>query len=42
MSSSGSARRLGMPPASETTSGRDATANSARISDAVMFWARSA
>ena len=34
--SSGSAARLGMPPASETTSGRLATANSARISDAVM------
>ena len=28
--------RYGMPPARETTSGRDATANSARISDAVM------
>src|SRR5882757_7191029 len=34
--SSGSAARLGMPPASETTSGRLATANSARIFEAVM------
>ena len=40
--SSGSAARLGMPPASETTSGRLATANSARISDAVMPAARAA
>ena len=31
-----------MPPASETTSGRLATANSARISDAVMPAARAA
>ena len=32
----------GMPPASETTSGRAATANSARISDATMPRARAA
>ena len=31
-----------MPPASETTSGRLATANSARISDAVMPAVRAA
>src|SRR2546421_155210 len=31
-----------MPPASETTSGRDATANSARISEATMLRDRSA
>ena len=35
-SSSGIAWTNGMPPASETTSGRDATANSARTSDADM------
>ena len=29
---------FGIPPASETTSGREATANSARISEAVMPW----
>ncbi len=40
--SSGSAVVNGMPPASETTSGRDATANSARISDAVMPAVRAA
>ena len=40
--SSGSAARLGIPPASETTSGRLATANSARISDAVMPAVRAA
>ena len=34
--SSGSPEMFGMPPASETTSGRLATANSARISEAVM------
>ena len=39
---SGSAARLGMPPASETTSGRLATANSARISDAVIPAVRAA
>src|SRR5712691_3526258 len=33
-SSEGNAWTLGMPPASETTSGREATANSARTSDA--------
>ena len=33
---------LGIPPASETTSGRLATANSARISEAVMPWVRAA
>ena len=31
-----------MPPASETTSGREATENSARISEAIMVRARSA
>ena len=34
--SSGSPEMLGMPPASETTYGRDATAKSARISEAVI------
>ena len=33
---------LGIPPASETTSGRLATANKARMADAVMPCARSA
>ena len=33
---------LGIPPASETTSGRLATANRARIADAVMPWVRAA
>ena len=32
----GRADRYGIPPASETTSGREATENSARISEAVM------
>ena len=40
--SSGSAARFGMPPASETTSGRLATANSARISEAVIPAVRAA
>ena len=40
--SSGRAARFGMPPASETTSGRLATANSARISEAVMPAVRAA
>ena len=40
--SSGSPEMLGIPPASETTSGREATANSARISEAVMPWVRAA
>ncbi len=34
--SSGSDERYGMPPASDTTSGRLATANRARIADARM------
>ena len=38
----GSAARLGMPPASDTTSGLLATANSARISDAVIPAVRAA
>ena len=33
---------FGMPPASETTSGREATANSARISEAVIPCVRAA
>ena len=33
---------FGMPPASETTSGRLATANNARISDAVIPFVRAA
>ncbi len=33
---------LGIPPASETTSGRLATANSARMTEAVMPWVRAA
>ena len=40
--SSGSADTLGEPPASETISGRAATANRARISEATMPTARSA
>jgi hypothetical protein len=40
--SSGRAARFGMPPASDTTSGRDATAKRARISDAVMPRVRAA
>jgi hypothetical protein len=40
--SSGRSVMLGIPPASETTSGRLATAKSARIADAVMPCARSA
>ena len=40
--SRGSPEMLGMPPASDTTSGRDATANRARISDAVMPAVRAA
>ncbi len=33
---------LGIPPASDTTSGRLATANKARISDAFIAWVRAA
>ena len=33
---------FGIPPASETTSGRLATANRARISEAVIPWVRAA
>jgi hypothetical protein len=33
---------LGIPPASDTISGRDATENSARISDAIISRARAA
>ena len=33
---------FGIPPASETTSGREATANRARISEAVMPAVRAA
>ena len=40
--SSGRPEMFGMPPASETTSGREATANSARISEAVMPAVRAA
>ncbi len=40
--SSGRASMYGMPPASETTSGRLATANSARIADAVIPRVRAA
>ena len=40
--SSGSPEMLGIPPASETTSGREATANRARISEAVMPAVRAA
>ena len=40
--SSGSPEMLGMPPASETTSGRDATAKRARISEAVIPAVRAA
>ena len=40
--SSGSAATYGIPPASETTSGRDATAKSARTSDAVIVRVRAA
>ena len=40
--SRGSPVMLGIPPASETTSGREATANSARISEAVMPAVRAA
>ena len=40
--SSGRPEMLGMPPASETTSGREATANSARISEAVIPAVRAA
>ncbi len=40
--SRGSPEMLGIPPASDTTSGRDATANRARISDAVMPAVRAA
>jgi hypothetical protein len=31
-----------MPPANDTISGRDATANSARISEALIPWTRDA
>ena len=40
--SSGRPEMFGIPPASETTSGRLATANSARISEAVIPWVRAA
>ena len=40
--SSGRSEMLGMPPASETTSGRLATENSARMTEAVMPWVRAA
>ena len=40
--SSGRSAMLGIPPASETTSGRLATANSARMAEAVMPWVRAA
>ncbi len=40
--SSGSAARLGIPPARDTTSGRLATAKSARISEAVIPAVRAA
>ena len=40
--SSGSADTKGMPPASETTSGREATENSARTCDAVRPRVRAA
>ena len=40
--SSGSAVTAGMPPASETTSGRLTTENSARISEVFMPWVRAA
>ncbi len=40
--SSGSPAMFGIPPASETTSGRLATEKSARISDAVMPLVRAA
>ena len=40
--SSGRPEMLGMPPARETTSGRDATAKRARISEAVMPAVRAA
>jgi len=38
----GRAERYGIPPARETTSGREATANSARISEAFIPDVRSA
>ena len=40
--SRGSPEMFGIPPASETTSGRLATENSARISEAVIPWVRAA
>jgi hypothetical protein len=40
--SSGRSVMLGMPPASDTTSGRLATANRARMAEAVMPWVRAA
>ena len=40
--SSGRPEMLGIPPASETTSGREATANRALISEAVMPAVRAA
>ena len=40
--SSGSPEMLGIPPASETTSGREATENRARISEAVIPAVRAA
>ena len=40
--SSGRSLRLGMPPARETTSGREATANRDRVSEARSPWARAA
>ena len=40
--SSGRSLRLGIPPASDTTSGREATANNDRVSEARRPWARAA
>ena len=40
--SSGRSAMFGMPPASETTSGRLATAKRARMAEAVMPWVRAA
>ncbi len=40
--SSGRSVMFGIPPASETTSGRLATANSARMAEAVIPWVRAA
>ena len=40
--SRGRSEMFGMPPARETTSGRLATANSARMAEAVIPWVRAA